>query len=575
MNKGLSFSILFSMSLLLFFGSVVTPLNSFAQPNSNANFVPGKYIVVLQDDVDPTTFAKSKGAMPEFVYEYALNGFSTSLSPNQVNQLSQDPRVKSIEQDQVAHIFSQPPPTGIDRIDAESASIGSGQGVTVAIIDTGIDLDHPDLQTNINLEKSVVCIEKSPVKPVNCTKGGDDDNGHGSHVAGTVAAIDNSIGVVGVAPQAELWAIKVLDNQGSGRMSWIIAGIDYVTANKPDVANMSLGCECESTALDNAISNSVAAGVTYVVAAGNSGKDASSFSPANHPDVITVSAIADSDGQCGSQGGPTSYGDDDTFASFSNFGSLVEIAAPGVDIYSTYMGGSYATASGTSMASPHVAGAAALLIASDSTLDPAQVRSALINNGVSQNAACTSNTGLGGFGGDSDGYSEPLVYVGNTSVGDFPVVSISSPTDGSSYGIGDSILFEGSATDTEDGDLTSNLSWTSNIDGAIGTGGSFSATLSDGSHTITASVTDSDGNSSSDSVSITVVNNPPSVSITSPSDGTSFDSGASVLFEGSATDTEDGDLTSNLSWTSNIDGVIGSGGSFSATLSDGSHTITA
>ncbi len=453
--------------------------------------------------------------------------------------------------------------------------MGSGQGVTVAIIDTGIDLDHPDLQNNINPDKSVTCIEKSPVKQVKCVTGGDDDNGHGSHVAGTVAAIDNSIGVVGVAPEAELWAIKVLDSQGSGRISWIVAGIDYVTANNADVANMSLGCECQNTALDDAISNSVASGVTYVVAAGNSGKDASSFSPANHPDVITVSAIADSDGTCGSQGGSTSYGEDDTFASFSNDGALIEIAAPGVDIYSTYKDGSYYTASGTSMASPHVAGAAALLIDSDSTLEPDQVRSALINNGVSQDTICKSNTGYGGFDGDIDGYSEPLVYVGNTSVGDSPVVSITSPADGASFDSGASITFEGSASDTEDGDLTSNLSWTSDIDGAIGTGGSFTTTLSDGSHTITASVTDTDGNSASDSVSITVVNNPPSVSITSPADGASFDSGASVTFEGTASDTEDGDLTSDLSWTSDIDGAIGTGGSFTTTLSDGSHTITA
>jgi subtilisin family serine protease len=154
--------------------------------------------------------------------------------------------------------------------------------------------------------------------------------------------------------------------------------------------------------LNTAIHNSIAAGVTYVVAAGNDAMDAASFSPANHPEVITVSAIADSDGACGGLGASTSYGADDTFATFSNYGSLIEIASPGVRIYSTYKGGAYATLSGTSMSSPHVAGAAAQYLATDPGATPAQVAAVLISVGTPQSDAC-------GFSGDPDTFAEPLV----------------------------------------------------------------------------------------------------------------------------------------------------------------------
>jgi subtilisin family serine protease len=249
------------------------------------------------------------------------------------------------------------------------------------------------------------------------TKNGNDDNGHGTHVAGIAAAKDNGIGVVGVAPGARLWAVKVLDRNGSGFLSGVIKGVDHVTANAGaiEVANMSLGGG-NSQALNDAIKNSVAKGVVYVVAAGNSGIDASNTSPANSPDVLAVSAIVDTDGKCGKLGPSTSYGGDDTFASFSNYGSMVDIAAPGVNILSTYKGKTYATMSGTSMASPHVAGAVALYLAHN--LKPADVagaaavRAAIIAAGVPQTAPCSSGDGNGGFTGDPDPASnqEPLVY---------------------------------------------------------------------------------------------------------------------------------------------------------------------
>ncbi|PWU24168.1 hypothetical protein C5B42_00520 [Candidatus Cerribacteria bacterium 'Amazon FNV 2010 28 9'] len=255
-------------------------------------------------------------------------------------------------------------PTGVARVGQDATNKGTGVGV--AVIDTGIDLTHPDLVGNIIA--NTTCVSG--------TTNGNDDNGHGSHVAGTIAAQDNSSGVVGVAPEAKLVAVKVLDSSGSGTWSSVICGIDWVTANAATynikVANMSLGGagssdnNCGNTngdALHQAICTSTAAGVTYVVAAGNSGSDVSTFVPAAYNDtVITVSALADSDGKAGGLGVPTSYGADDTFASFSNYGSGVDIGAPGVSIYSTYIGGSYATLSGTSMATPHVSGAAALYI---------------------------------------------------------------------------------------------------------------------------------------------------------------------------------------------------------------------
>jgi subtilisin family serine protease len=278
--------------------------------------------------------------------------------------------------------------------DENTAFASSPVDADVAIIDTGIELTHPDL----NVFKNVTYVRR--------TSSGNDDNGHGTHVAGTVAALDNSIGVVGVAPGARLWGVKVLDKNGSGYTSDVIKGVDYVTANAAsiEVANMSLGGG-NSPSLNAAIASSVAQGVVYVVAAGNSAADAGNYSPANSPDVLCVSAIVDTDGTGGGLGPGTSYGADDTFASFSNYGSVVDIAAPGVNIFSTYKGQTYATLSGTSMASPHVAGVVALALAeSNKPLnadDVALVRQFIISNGSLQNSAS-------GFSGDRDAIAEPL-----------------------------------------------------------------------------------------------------------------------------------------------------------------------
>ncbi|KAG2473831.1 MAG: putative Aqualysin 1 [Nitrosopumilales archaeon] len=382
-------------------------LSSPASAQKGPEFIPGRFIIVLQDGVSPQDVIRGYGVVPDFVYSHALNGFSAPISATLLKDLTQDSRIKFIEQDQRVYAFDQTIPTGINRIDADIGAAKSGDGsgtviVDIAIIDTGIDLNHPDL--NVVNDVSFVG-----------TSSGDDDNGHGSHVAGTAAALDDAVGVVGVAPGARLWAVKVLDSGGGGTLSGVIKGIDYVTshAGEIEVANLSLGCKCKTRAGDIAINNSVSAGVTYSVAAGNSASNAKAFWPASNNKVITVSAIVDTDGKCGGLGSSTSYGADDSFATFSNFGNSVNLAAPGVDILSTDKNGGYTTKSGTSMASPHVAGAAAIYKFNNPSASPSDVQNALISFGVEQSAQCNVllNDGNGGYTDEDGSSSEPLVYL--------------------------------------------------------------------------------------------------------------------------------------------------------------------
>jgi subtilisin len=353
--------------------------------------------------------ARDHGVATTYVYEHALAGFAGAVPEGRLRALQRDPRVVSVERDLEVSVVGQTVPTGVQRVFADAnpdvPTTGSGFAVdaAVAVIDTGVDASHPDL----NVVSTIDCTVESSGPPwartVSCQAGGHDDHGHGTHVAGTIAAKDDGSGVVGVAPGARVWGVKVLRGDGSGSTATIIAGVDHVTANAAsiDVANMSLGGAGSSSALDAAISNSVTAGVTYVLAAGNESMNVSQVMPAGHPQALTVSALADYDGLPGGLADPTCIdrGADDGFATFSNYGAGVDLIAPGVCIYSTLPGGGYGNASGTSMAAPHVAGAAALLASAGMT-DP-EVRSTLIASGNHDWDASA----------DPDGIKEPLLDV--------------------------------------------------------------------------------------------------------------------------------------------------------------------
>jgi len=385
---------------------VILTSTLWAQPPAGT-VIPGRFICMVDDFEDAFTLGqaavRATGGALGHVYTDALKGFSIQVPPGMVMaNLRARPGIVHVEPDIVVSTCDIMVPTGVNRIDAEGV-LGAGidcSGIGIAIIDTGIDVDHPDLHV---------------LGGVRFYNGGlsdnryDDDNGHGTHVAGIAAA--NGTTIVGVAPGAKLYAVKVLSANGSGYMSDIIKGVDWVKVNADtlgiDVANMSLGGKGYSPALYTALKN--CSDVVFAVAAGNDkmdvyGRDGryltnDDFIPAAYggefAHVYTISALADSDGRPGGLGPATSYGKDDSFASFSNFSRAGAIAyiLPGVSIRSTYPGGGLATMSGTSMASPHFAGLLALGLAGGDVTSYAQNSpSGLIN------------------GGDPDGQYEPLAY---------------------------------------------------------------------------------------------------------------------------------------------------------------------
>ena len=391
-----------------------------AAPSEGARPIPDRYIVVFDSSVGkPGDVARAQtdrvSGNLRFVYRNALRGYSAALSESAVRALAKDPRVAYIEPDVRGGVAAQTIPTGIRRTFASSnASLGINEvddiraDVDIAVLDTGIDYQHADL----NVASRTDC-SNGATRAGECIDGsGTDGNGHGTHVSGTIAALDNGFGVTGMAPGARLWAVRVLDSGGFGDLSEFIAGIDWVTARAGtiEVANSSLRYFVTSSqAFTEAMNASIAAGVVHVAAAGNE-NEAVRYVPGNHPNVITVSAIADYDGRAGGEGFWTceSYGLDDRKASFSNYGSTVDIAAPGVCIYSTFPGNQYGYLSGTSMAAPHVSGAAALLAVRsnpDSQSDVTAIRNTLVNEG---NSGWTDTSG--------DGIQEPLLDVGDASV---------------------------------------------------------------------------------------------------------------------------------------------------------------
>ncbi|MBI2458925.1 MAG: S8 family peptidase [Parcubacteria group bacterium] len=304
----------------------------------------------------------------------------------QVSALAKDETGASAESRGVKNGRNKPKPQpvksmpwGIDRIDAELVwpSGNTADPIKVGIIDTGIDTAHPDLQANL----------KGGVSTVSYTASYNDDNGHGTHVAGITAALDNTIGVIGAGPNIDLYAIKVLDRNGSGWLSDIIEGLDWAIANHLQVVNMSLGASSDVQSFHDAVIRANAAGIVEVVAAGNSG--GAVIYPAAYPEVIAVSATDSAN----------------TIASWSSRGPEVDLAAPGVSIYSTYKGSTYATLSGTSMAAPHVTGSAALVLNTpvgaydvdfDSVWDPAEVQQKLQDRATDLGASGFDN--LYGYG---------------------------------------------------------------------------------------------------------------------------------------------------------------------------------
>ncbi|HEV3474369.1 MAG TPA: S8 family serine peptidase [Actinomycetota bacterium] len=383
------------------------PAGGGPPPGRGPERLEGRYIVVYRPSVDRPNevtedLSRRHGFRTTHRFRHALEGFSAALSEGQLKRLRDDPRVEFVARDRVVHALGAVPiapgdtvPTGVRRIEAgSSTTVHQPSSVNVAVIDTGIDLEHPDL----NAVNGIDCIGDGPA---------DDGNGHGTHVAGTIGAKNNGSGVVGVAPGTKLYAVKVLNSNGSGTDSQVVCGIDWVTGTLTDddpsndipVANMSLGgggvpiegCSVTTDPMHLAICRSTTAGVTHVVAAGN---DAWDFdyppipdTPAAYPQALTVTAISDSDGRPGGQGGslPCRSGEaDDRYASYSNFaltdaGEAHTVAAPGTCITSTRNGGGTTTMSGTSMAAPHIAGLVALCMEEAGTpgpcadLTPAQI----------------------------------------------------------------------------------------------------------------------------------------------------------------------------------------------------------
>jgi subtilisin family serine protease len=332
--------------------------------------IPNHYIVILDQDAagaagDPAIATRltqdvlvGYGRAADRVYSKALNGFSVELTEAEAVAISQDPRVAFVEEDSVMETQATQtnPPWGLDRIGQRSLPLNNsygytatGAGVNVYVIDTGIRLTHADFGG-----RAFAAFDALGGNAVDC-------NGHGTHVAGTIGGA-----TYGVAKSVRLFAVRVLSCSGSGSTSGVIAGVDWVTSNRinPAVANMSLGGGI-STALDNAVRNSIVSGVTYSIAAGNSNTNAANSSPARVAEAITVGSSTRTDAR----------------SSFSNFGTVVDVYAPGSSILSAYYTSNTATAtlSGTSMAAPHVAGVAARILQNSPGASPAAVRNEIVN----------------------------------------------------------------------------------------------------------------------------------------------------------------------------------------------------
>ena len=530
--------------------SLVAALAPSAQAAPDA---PRRYIVVLKDSVSSpgsvaSSHAREHGARVTYVYTHALKGYSAAMSETAARRIGHDSRVSYVELDGVVTKSTDQAPVtwGLNRIDDRALPMDgnysyatTGAGVTAYIIDSGVTATTTEFGDRVSSGYDAI-------------DGGDatDCDGHGTHVAGTVGS-----STYGVAKGVDLVAVRVLDCNGSGTWSGVIAGVDWVTgvhaAGAPAVANMSLGGGA-SSAVDDAVTKSIADGVTYAVAAGNGNKagqaqDACNYSPARIPNALTTGATDKTD----------------TKASWSNYGTCLDLFAPGVGITSTTQEGGTATWSGTSMASPHVAGVVALYLETSPTASPAEVAT-VITSRATPNLVLNEGTGspdlllfslLTAPTEPAPGNTAPSVSVtapvaGSTVSGTVPVSATATDSDGS---VQEVEFFLGAAGTPFHSDTNAADGWGFDWD---------STSVANGAHTITALATDDAGATGSASVSVTVSNG---------------DSSTSITLETSAKKVK-GVMSATLTWagaTGSSVEVWRNGSKLpSATANDGSYTDT-
>jgi subtilisin len=420
-------------------------------------------IVVLEAGVDPLAVARELGVEPTHIYEDVITGFAATVPAAELNAAVASGSIKGVTRDGRVQAEDQIVGTGVLRVGvphvagSQNLAIASPVDADIAILDTGVARG-----SDLNVRGGDSCVDekqkkdKKKKKKGNKGKGGkgkgkksntveserqgtekknkgnkkknkrendkskawEDDNGHGTNIAGIAAAIDNSQGIVGVAPGARVWAVKVLDENGGGTFSDVICGLNWVIRHRDtiDAVNLSLsgaGSDgpCESSALHQAICNVVYSGVPVVVAAGNQGTNASTRVPASYDEVIAVSGMADSDGAPGHLGPNTCSGQaDDTFLPFSNYGADVDIAAPGDCIISLWKDGKLRTQSGTSSASPHVVGAVAFFVQSFTYSNGVRPSLDQVRTWLLTEASRPQNSEFG-FSGDPDGTPEPMLWL--------------------------------------------------------------------------------------------------------------------------------------------------------------------
>jgi subtilisin len=497
-SKGVFLALLLITSAFVPFGLT----NAYAQTPlkiSNSGDTKSPVVILFKDMTtqDKLDLIKANGGEITRTYKI-INGLAANLPEQAIEKLKNNPSILSIDPDIEFKAIEM---DANNRIGASSVwthptSPATGVGVRVAILDTGIDQSHQEFDAS----RIILCKSEMGTSEPTCN----DLHGHGTHVAGIIGAKGYVNAAKGVAPQVNYLIDKVLDKNGSGSLAGIIAGMDWAVANNADVISMSLGtsaysnqlasnCDSWYPSMTTAVNNAVNSGVVVVAAAGNSGTSGVGL-PACISKTIAVAAVDDTD----------------NIASFSSRGGAVQdhgISAPGVSIYSSLPGNTYASWSGTSMATPVVSGSIALLFQENPSLTPAQVKNALFTT-TCKSTTTPSCPNITGTPNTTYGYGRINTLAAFNSIevsgNSPPVVTITSPANGASSTSGTSVTFSGTAIDTQDGNISGNLIWKS--DGTqFGTGASVSVSnLPVGTHTITASVTDTGSLSASSSITFTV-----------------------------------------------------------------------